>query len=300
MRSVIFSLFAVVIGCSSSSTENTPLQDSGKNDSRIDAPVDTAPFVCVKCNTDISGDPPPAGYECIKTLDAELIDSIDGKPVPNITIMACSNGLCVNEVTKADGRVHINACSYMKDPAFKVFGFTELVPFSVPMRNPKDTFVFEKVPVTRLPSTGLPIKVGEAQTLTMAGLTLETKAGAKNIDIDPFAPYTDFRAVQIPDGKWPAGLDGGHGLEVLFAVGPQNSLLNPPAKVTVPNTKAWPAGTAVEFWLHNFELLVDVPVKMGEWWKVATGTVSSDGKTISTDADQGLPMLSLFGVRKKP
>jgi hypothetical protein len=295
-------VLAFLFGCSSSSTEATPQVDSGKTkDTAVDlGAVDTTPATCTVCDTTLSGDPPPTGWECIKTLDAEILDAVSGAPVPNITIMACSGGLCINDVTKADGKVHLVPCHYMKEPAFKVFGFTELVPFSVPMRNPKDTFVYTKIPVTHLPSTGTPIKVGEAQTFTMAGLTLQTGTGPKNMVVDVFAPYPDFRAVQIPDGKWAPELDGGHGLEVLFGVGPQNTTMDPPGKVTIPNVKAWPAGTVVEFWLHNFELLTGVPVKMGEWWKVATGTVSGDGKTISTDAGQGLPMLSLFGVRKAP
>jgi hypothetical protein len=285
-------------GCSSGSGATNAPSDGGSDGSGDALPE--APATCTVCSTDVSGDPPKPGWECIKTMNAQVVDAVDGKPVAKVTIMSCSAGACVNDVSGDDGWVHLTPCAYMQTPAFKVVGFGDWVSFAVPLRNPKDTFEFKGVPIVRLPKTGLPIKPGEAQRLTMAGVTVELAAGAKNIVIDEFSAYSDFRAVSFPVDKAAVALDPGLGFGMIFAIGPQNALLTPPAKLTVPNTKGYAPGTSLELWVHNFELLTGVPVKMGEWWKAATATVSSDGKTVTTDDGQGIPMLSVVGFRPKP
>jgi hypothetical protein len=35
------------------------------------------------------------------------------------------------------------------------------------------------------------------------------------------------------------------------------------------------------------------------WAKVSDGTVTADGKSVETDAAQGIPVLGLFGIKKK-
>jgi hypothetical protein len=170
----------------------------------------------------------------------------------------------------------------------------------VPLRNPKDTFSFGKVPVVRVPSKGVAIDVGKAQTLTMAGLSLEIAAGTDNVQIDPFAPYIDFRVAKVPIDKLALGLDAGLGLQIIYGVGPQNTVLAAPAKLTLPNEKSWPAGAAVEVYQHNWEQLKGMPVLPGEWWKVATGKVTADGKSIVTDAGTGVTAFGLIGVKRAP
>jgi len=69
--------------------------------------------------------------------------------------------------------------------------------------------------------------------------------------------------------------------------------------VTVPNDPMWAAGTDVEFYIHSVDVGQDWAPYAG-WAKVSDGKVSADGKTISTAAGQGLPVLEVFGIQKKP
>jgi hypothetical protein len=71
----------------------------------------------------------------------------------------------------------------------------------------------------------------------------------------------------------------------------------PPAALTVPNSLEWPPGTRVE--IHHQGVEVDQEwAPYGGWAQVATATVTSDGASILTDADSGIPELGLLGLRR--
>ncbi|MEO7097343.1 MAG: hypothetical protein ABI175_29045, partial [Polyangiales bacterium] len=69
--------------------------------------------------------------------------------------------------------------------------------------------------------------------------------------------------------------------------------------VTLANETGLAAGTAVELVVLETDLF-SVPFTAGTAKVAATGKVSADGKTITTDAGQGLNSLTWIGVRKKP
>jgi hypothetical protein len=66
----------------------------------------------------------------------------------------------------------------------------------------------------------------------------------------------------------------------------------------VPNTAGWPAGTEVEFWLHGVYPGEDW-APYGGWAKVSDGVVSGDGQSVETADGQGVPTLSVFGIKLK-
>ena len=67
----------------------------------------------------------------------------------------------------------------------------------------------------------------------------------------------------------------------------------------MPNTAGWPAGTEVELFVHGVSIAREY-APYGGWAKVSDGKVSPDGAAISTDPGGGLPVLSVFGVRRRP
>lgn len=287
--------------CSSSGVNEAAVVDAGaKPDVRADVPAVVEaepPFVCDVCSTELSGEPVPPKWQCLKTMDAQVED-LDGKPLADVTLMACSPARCVHNDSDANGKVHLEQCAWLLQPAFRVVGFDRFAQFAIPLQGPATDFVFKHVKLVPLPPTGPAFDVGKAQVLTQNGATLELLAGAANVTIDPLGAYTEFRAVELPVDKQYPGLDDGLGFGLLYELGPQNADLSPPAKLTLPNRKAWPKGTAVEFWLQNYDSVKDVPVDIGRWYRVSGGAVSDDGATVVTDV--GIPRLSLVGVRPKP
>jgi len=136
---------------------------------------------------------------------------------------------------------------------------------------------------------------------TVGNITLSVPAGAE-IEVDILVFETEetqrFRAVDIPIAKAPAAADASLGFEMLVATTPVETHFCPHAKLTVPNTAGWPAGTEVEFWYHGIDPGEEWAPYAG-WAKVSGGKVSADGTTISTNDGEGIPELSVFGIKKK-
>jgi len=291
------------VACSSSPSNDLAPTDAGINadaraDVRAEASVEAEPpFECNACSTELSGEPVPASWQCIKTLDAQVVE-LDGRPIEGVVLMACSPARCVHNDSDVNGKVHLEQCAWLPQPSFRVVGFDRFVQFAVPMRNPTTEFSFSNVPLVHLPEKGVPIEMGKAQKLTQNGATLELLAGEKNIVVDEFGPYADFRAVELPADRLIPGLDAGYGFGVVYELGPQNTELSPPAKLTLPNRRGWAAGTVVELYLQNYDTGKGAPVDIGEWYLASGGKVTDDGVSIVTDT--GIPRLSLVGVRKKP
>ncbi len=244
-----------------------------------------APVACTACSTEYSGDPPRPGWVCVRDLAVELVH-LDDRPAAGVTAMSCSRGLCMAADSDALGRVHVQPCSYVLEPTFRVVGFDRYVSFAMPLRNPTESFVFERVPITPLPAKGVPF----AAVTSMNGVVLE----AEHVEVDPFGAYADFRA--CPLERVPSGLDRGLGFARMYALGPQDTKLEPRAKLSLPNAERWPAGAEVEVWLHNADLPTGTPAKMGEWWRAARAVV--EGDRIVTAPGEGIPLLTVIGVRR--
>lgn len=150
------------------------------------------------------------------------------------------------------------------------------------------------------PETSAPLVPGIARS---GDVSLLLAADLAPVDVDPFDYDTDalrgFRAAEFPGGQVPEAVDPSLGLEALFALSPVGASLCPPAQLILPNRTGLPAGAAVEVLLHGVEVEEEY-APYGGWAKVSDARVSSDGATIETLPGQGLPVLSLIGVRRAP
>lgn len=239
------------------------------------------------------------GTVCVRSVEAKVVDT-DDKPIEGLTVSACG-GVCVPATTAADGSVHLKAGYYFLDPGFilalgrsRYAGYVTLLPpatsdvvFPTPFRIPQLPDAGESFPAS-----------GAAGSVTSAGLTLTVSAQTK-IDVDTItfeAPDDQaFRAVAVPLERGPAFLDASLGVELLYGVGPLETTFDPPAPLSLPNTKSWPAGAAVELLVHGY--LKNDP-GYGTMAKTATARVSADGARIVTDDGQGIPLLTWIGVRR--
>jgi hypothetical protein len=97
----------------------------------------------------------------------------------------------------------------------------------------------------------------------------------------------------------PDAVDAALGLEIVVALAPSGAEVCPAAGLSVPNTAGWPAGTAVEFFLHGVEVEEEW-APYGGWTKVSGGEVSANGARVATTPGEGIPALSLVGIRRAP
>jgi hypothetical protein len=253
------------------------------------APVCTAPGY---------PDPNPAKL-AIGKVTATVVD-LAGKAVPdNLPGQVCGTDLCLTGVTgNMTGDVNVQVNKTLVKPAFKYGDARTFAKLLIPVKA-GDT-AFGTLTTAALPVTGVDFAVGKP--LTSGDVTIEIPNGG-SFEVDPTV-YPDpidqqLRTVTIPVAKAPLVIAGGGAIALLYGVSPVDTVFCPPAKVTVPNTDpaALPAGADVEFLILDVETYEDWG-PYGAWQKVSDGKVSADGKTITTT--EGLPVLHLFGIRKKP
>jgi hypothetical protein len=241
----------------------------------------------------------PANSICAVSADAQVVDT-QGAPAVGDVLLLCGLNLCSLPVhSNAQGKVHFDLCLNMKSPALKYLGQASFVSFASAMTQPVETFA--PATLVALPAQGMAFPSG-AGMVSSAGVNLQVGAGA--VTYDPTQPTdansTEFRAAAMTPAQAPPGLDPSLGVKALWGLAPVNARLSPPGVLTIPNPDptAWPAGTKVDFVLNGLDESPMPAVPYGGWGRVSTGTVSADGKTITTDggAGNGLPTIGLVGV----
>ncbi len=108
-----------------------------------------------------------------------------------------------------------------------------------------------------------------------------------------------FRAAAVDAAKLPLALSGTT-VDMAFGLAPLNTVINPPAKLTVPNTLKWAANAAVDVFLDGTDTTVAMPpAPWGMWGPIGSAHVSADGMTVSTDAaaGSGLPEIAMVGFK---
>ena len=84
---------------------------------------------------------------------------------------------------------------------------------------------------------------------------------------------------------------------MVVALTPAATMMCPRASLRVPNSPDWPAGARAEFFLHGVDVAEEW-APYGGWAKVSGGAVSEDGTAIETDPNEGIPALSVVGIRR--
>lgn len=244
----------------------------------------------------------------IGTVTAKIVDLM-GNPAPSdFSVQVCGTNLCFYGKAGAMGQFAvIGSATPLQQPLFKfgdARGFAKLgIPVTAAKLDAMGNETFGTLTTAALPTDGAVMVAGKAATSGDVTLTLPSD-GVIVIDESVYPDPIDqqLRAVTIPIGKATEVLAAAPaGIEQLYGVGPLETVFCPAAMVTVPNADAvkWPAGTDVELWILGLDGASQEWAPYGGWQKVSDGKVSADGKTISTSST-GLPLLSTFGIRKKP
>lgn len=212
------------------------------------------------------------------------------------SVQVCSFDLCLFGDPMVDGTVEFDQVNDMIGPAFKVgLGF-EFAAFAYRLPAVSE-HTLGGVTALRLPAsgTGSPIEAGAMAE--SAGLLL-TLAPETEIKFDalsfPSGPAQNFRAVIPEDFSHPV-LDPSLGIELVIGATPVGTTFCPPATLSVPNARDWPAGTAVELLVHGVKLTQKFS-PYGDFQPHAVGVVDPSGDAIIF-ADQ-VEVLSTFGLRK--
>ena len=258
----------------------------------------------------------PALSTCVRHVTGRAVD-VAGKPLAALVISICG-GVCYFSKTAADGSFDAHVGRFIDHARFSVLIhgrpkyaslFNEL-PAPTGDRITLDAAIV--VPQYDALGTVLPADGSPAGSATAGAVTVSWPAGTEfELDIEDVADKESGRTLK--SGRWadltkvPAFATG-QNLLSLYALAPfgmKTCTKRPCAStnlvklsVTLANETGLPAGTAVELVVLQTDLF-SVPNTAGKAKVAATGKVSADGKTITTDAGQGLSTLTWVGVRKK-
>jgi hypothetical protein len=249
---------------------------------------------------------PLDALEQVGHVTATILDT-DGKPMgPDVRALVCSCNLCINSKTDASGSIDVTvpAENKMSKPTLS-YGDGQLYVKMSPLQPTLPDHDWGTVHTVRLPdyADGVAMKAGES--VSQAGVTLAIAPGAV-IEHDAIL-YADeseqvFRVARFPapltdEHRFPA-IDASPGVELVVGLAPLYTQICPAAKMTVDNALGWPAASAVEFYLHG---VLNAPgsAPYGGWKKLSDGSVSADGKTVSTADGAGIGELGVIGIKRK-
>ncbi len=114
----------------------------------------------------------------------------------------------------------------------------------------------------------------------MEGLVMTVIAGSMTIDGEPAPDGTILSLNQVHHDDIPMPMPDGAAPPFAWTLQPPNAHFDPPIKIEYPNMTALPAGAISYFLSFNHAT--------NEFEIIATGTVSEDGSTITTDQGSGL------------
>jgi hypothetical protein len=254
-----------------------------------------SPMVCPGPGFSGTATPVPGGSVTATIVDEKGMPVAAGQP-----IYICGTDICSDPgKTDATGHVTISTSLMMKSPAFKFGDAVTYAEFAIPLTT--STITFPLVGTGKLPATGGVFKAGA--DAVSGGVTISVPTGG-SVSVNELVYDTtakqQLRAVLLPlTNEAPVLAPTALGFEVLYALGPAGTLFCPAARVSVPNTAQWAAGTAVEFWVMTIDVGQEYAPYAG-WAKASDGVVSADGMTVATSDGAGFLYLDNFGIRKKP
>jgi hypothetical protein len=248
---------------------------------------------------------PTAGH-CVDAFDfntaTALILGTDGAPAGAITTKVCGcdqSGLPM--ATDAQGNAGVSGPSTDAVDLSFVYGTGKThAEFVVPLDPATNDIDFGTIHAITLAPFAQGAAIAPGTDVSHGGVTLSIPADA-SLDHDnllyPQATERVFRTNTVLDAdfNFPAVDDSGLDIEVLVALAPHNTIVCPKAALTVPNLAGWAPAAGVDFYVHGI-LTFNHYAPYGGWEKVAEGTVSADGVTITTRDGEGIELLSIYGL----
>jgi hypothetical protein len=230
----------------------------------------------------------------VQNVQATLHDT-DGEPIGESEVQLCGHNLCLFGTTNANGQVSVTGTDELDRPAFKYGDGTRQARFAIAITEPTNDF--GTLVTVALPSQGVDLAIGTP--LQSGPMTLELAPGS-GFQIDELT-WDDpeeilFRAAAMDPTVLPAGVEVPAGIVTVYGVAPLETVFCPPAKVTVTNDADLPPDSVVEFWSHGVDIF-EHAAPYASWRKVSEGKVSADGATISTSPDEGIEVLTTFGIK---
>lgn len=261
--------------------------------------------------------PAEPGTECIETVSGRLVGE-SGDPVEaDLLVSACGPLQCNPGRTDTEGRftIPVNLNLVRSDYSVLGHGRPEKAAFYfvLPEGQPGPDLEVGDLPHLSMPADGPSIEIDRdgapAQSVTSGDVTLDIADGVfVRLDVESNLAADEgmkFRALKVPDALLDRFADPALGLQVLYGFEPFETEFEFPsgeqteARLEFANTTGFAADSTVEI-LALGSYLHPEWVTPAAFEVIATGTVSSDGTTITMDSGGGVRYLTWVGLRSAP
>jgi hypothetical protein len=259
-----------------------------------------------------TGEATPPGSTCV--LEAKgKVEDLSGAPLDQLPMTFCG-GTCFGTKSNASGAYAIPVgisvptedyalhADGRPDHAVDYLRFTANEPSVISVTMHLPTLPPSHV---QLPSDGAP-----ASSVTVGDLTLLVADGTYfDLNVEDFGTATGrvLRVASVPLASAPAYAAQAN-VDAIYALAPSGAFSRPDLKpgeqalvkmgVSLKNSAQLPASAAVDFLVlgDDYE---STPPTVGVLAVAASGHVSADGQTITTDTGEGISELTWLAVRRK-
>ncbi len=238
---------------------------------------------------------------CVRDVFGRLQDP-DALPIASVNVTVCG-GVCFGGTTDAAGRFRIPIDVRLPDGAFALFAHgrpryaSALVPLPTSPAEQLDLGPFIELPLLSNDTMRLPDDGAPGRSVQAGPIALNVPAGT-TWDLS-FEDLTDdlqgrtFRYAQVAPERAPRFAAGA---ALVYALAPFDAKPSKPLSVTVTASTGLAPGAAVEFVVMGGVELKS-PNGGGLPQVAARGHVSDDGTSVSTDAGQGVSLLTWLAIR---
>ncbi|HEY3821269.1 MAG TPA: hypothetical protein VGL81_29085 [Polyangiaceae bacterium] len=244
----------------------------------------------------------PDGGTCI--LEATgTVEDLAGTTLPHLVMTMCSPAICYGSQANDAGVYTIPVGTFLDTSEYAVHADgrpDHAVDYHrLAAGEPQVIDVDMHIPALPPSTVSLPPDdAGAPSSVTVGDVTLQVAAGTSfDLDVEDYgiAAGRLLRVAAVPLASAPS-YAAANDVAAIYAMAPSGAAPSMPMGVTLKNSANLPASAGVDFLVLS-DNYFDTPPTVGELLVQATGHVSADGTTISTDPGQGITEITWLAVR---
>jgi len=245
----------------------------------------------------------PDGGTCV--LEATgTVEDLSATPLPDLVMTMCSPAICYG--TRADDAgvyvVPVGDFIVTADYAVHADGRPDHAVDYHRLAAGEPQVIDVDMHIPALPPSTVslpPDEAGAPSSVTVGDVTLQVAAGTTfTLDVEDYgiAAGRLLRVAAVPLASAPS-YAAANNVAVIYAMAPSGATPSQPMGVSLRNPAGLPASAGVDFLVLSDDYF-DNPPTVGQLLVQATGHVSADGTTITTDPGQGITEITWLAVRQ--
>ena len=244
----------------------------------------------------------PDGGTCVLEATGTVSDTT-GTPLPDLIMTMCSPSICYGSRADDAGVYTVPVGDFIVTSEYAVHADGRpdhaVDYYRLAAGEPQVISVDMHIPALPPSTVSLPAdEAGAPSSVTMGDVTLQVAAGTTfTLDVEDYGIPAGrlLRVAAVPLASAPS-YAAANNVAAIYAMAPSGAKPSQPMGVTLRNAAALPASAGVDFLVLS-DNYFSSPPDVGLLLVQATGHVSADGMTISTDPGQGITEITWLAIR---